>query len=1149
LYTFSFALLGQEDLQIVNRDGHDIIKGELVVKVREEFRTIFLLNDLSKTPLATLIAKFSVSSVTKKFSNIYKPRVDLNRNGYKLVDLSNIYTIKYLENFNEFNASNIFLSTGMFEYVEAQIIPSLLHIPDDPKVGYQYHLSVIDAFSAWDIQKGDTNVIIGIVDTGIDTDHPDLVGRIKKNYNDPIDGVDNDNDGYIDNFIGWDLGDNDNDPETWGHHGNQVTGMAAANTNNGANIAAIGYNIMVLPVKIASSTGSLTGAYDGIVYAADHGADIINCSWGSQNSYSKYGQDVINYATINKGALVVAAAGNNNSTNYFYPASYDNVLSVGGTNAADEKWIQSSSEGSQFNDKIDVVAPSHNVFALWKGGSSGIIGRGTSFASPIVAGLAGLVKSEYPNASPQKIAAIIKSSTDDIYSLGGNSGYLGMLGTGRVNAYKALLPITTPFVSYFNHETDDGFDQNLGQGDTVTLSLELINQLAATSNISVLLRSNDGMSEVLDSISFITTLGSNESKKTGSDFKFVVSGNPSANSNAVFNIEVTDGINVWFDEFIVKVNKDYIDIVINNLDLSFNNYGRIGYTFAGNGLGIKYKGGASLIKEMGVLLGASKSNVLSYEDYELLNFNSATVVTGNADFIVKGELDDSYALNKIGVKIDQIAYAWGGSPNEDYIIYEYIIKNPTSSNMKDIYFGVYGDWDIGNPKDNHADFDATKDLGYVYETGGGYAGIKALRSKKVNYYAFDKSGNNGINIKDGYDDAEEFESMSSGISHVNASGDVSHIVSHGPYDILPGDSIVLGFAIVAGSDLKNLRANAQNAEVMYESLRGINISINNVENISCNGLNNGKIDLDVVSFFDPHTVDWFHDPNENSTSLSGLSAGQYNVSITDNNGISKLVNFNIVEPEVINANLISTINANCNGRKNGSANVEVDGGTGSYYYNWGNPTIPTIESPNLSAGNYELIITDIAGCKDTLDVEIEEPTSLAVKTVWLVNDTLINCEGKASLQTSGGVSPYSYSWNSNLPVSGEYIEGLCSGVYSVVVTDANSCEYEHQVVIEAPKQQVGLGDDSMDDVVKDFKLYPNPADEYLVVEFKSILEDDVLISVVDIDGRLIQIVFGDKVNSQTYKVILNTSKYHVGNYFIRITTNAGASSFQFEVQH
>ena len=1150
LYVFSFALLGREEIQIVNRDGHDVIKGELILKVKEEYRSLFLLDDLSKTPIATLLKKFSVSSITKKFSNIYKPRVELDRNGYKLVDLSNIYSIKYSKDFNEFYVASIFFASGMFEYAEAQIIPSLLHIPDDPKVGSQYHLSVIDAFSAWDIQKGDTNIVVGIVDTGIETDHPDLVGRIKKNYNDPIDGVDNDHDGYIDNFIGWDTGDNDNDPETWGHHGNQVTGMAVANTNNGSNISAIGYNIMVLPVKIANSSGSLSGAYNGIVYAANHGADIINCSWGSQNSYSDYGQDIINYATINKGALVVAAAGNNNSTNYFYPASYDNVLSVGGTNATDEKWVESDIKGSQFNDKVDVVAPSHNVFALWKGGSSGIIGRGTSFASPIVAGLAGLIKSEYPSASPQKIAAIIKSSTDEIYEVGGNSAYIGMLGTGRINAHKALLPITIPFLSYFNHETDDGFDQNLGQGDTVVLSLELINELGTASSISVLLKSNDGMSEVLDSISFITSLGSNESKKTGSDFKFVVSGNPSANSNAVFEIEITDGINVWFDSFIVKVNKDYIDIVQNNLDLSFNNYGRIGYNIEGNGLGIKYKGGTSLIKEMGVLLGVSKSNVLSYEDYELLTLNSATVVSGNADFIVKGEFDDSYAFDKIGVKVDQIAYAWESSPNEDYIIYEYIVKNPTNSDMMGIYFGVYGDWDIGNAQDNYADFDATKDLGYIYEVGGKYAGIKALRSEKVNYYAFDKSGNDGINIKDGYDDSEEFESMSSGVVHVSASGDVSHIVSHGPYDIPSGDSIVLGFAIVAGSDLKSLRANAQSAEVMYDSIRGINISINNIENISCNGSNNGKIDLGVSSFFEPYTVGWFHDPNETSTSLSDLSPGQYNVSITDNNGISKLVNFNIVEPEAINSNLISTINANCYGAGNGSANIEVDGGTGSYYnYNWGTATIPRIENPNLSAGNYELVISDIAGCTDTLEVEIEEPETMSVQTVWLVNDTLISCEGKASLQASGGIGPYSYSWNNNSLFADEYVEGLCRGVYAVIVTDANNCEFEHQVVIEAPEQQGGLGGDTMSDIVKDFKLYPNPADEYLIIEFKSVLEDDLLISILDIDGKLIQIVFGDKVNSQTYKLVLNTTKYHVGNYFIRVTSKVGSSSFQFEVQH
>jgi subtilisin family serine protease len=1143
----SVVLLGQEDKGVTKREGHTVIKGELIVKVKEEFRALFLANDFSQTPIANLFEKFTVSNISKKFTRIHKPRVESNRDGYKLVDLSNVYKIIYTKDFNEFTAAEMFYSSGMFEYSEAQIIPDLLHTPDDPKVGAQYHLSVINAFDAWDIQKGDTNIIVGIVDTGIDTDHPDLIGRIKKNYNDPIDGVDNDNDGFIDNFIGWDTGENDNDPEVWHHHGNQVTGMAVANTNNGANIAAIGYDVMVLPVKIVNGNGYLTGAYDGIVYAADHGADVINCSWGGAVSYSQYSQDIINYATINRGAVVVAAAGNNNSTNYFYPASYDNVLSVGGTNALDEKWIQSGTEGSQYNDKVDVTAPAHNVVGLWKGGGSGMVGRGTSFASPIVSGLAGLVKSEYPNASPQKIAAIIKSSTDDIYGVGGNSAYTGQLGTGRVNAYKALLPITTPFITYFNHKTDDGFDQNLGQGDTVILSLELINQLGATSNLSVLLRSNDGMSEVLDSISFIYTLGSNESKETASDFKFVVSGTSGVNSSSMFEVEITDGTNVWFDNFGVQVNKDYIDIVTNNLCLSFNNHGRIGYTFSGNGLGVDYKGSGSLIKEMGVLLGVSSDNVLSYEDYELLTFDNATVVSGSADFIAKGKLDDSWAFKQIGVKIDQMAYAWRSSPNEDFVIYEYIVKNPTAIPMEGIYLGVYGDWNIGNGNDNYADFDATKDLGYVYEAGGIYAGIKALRSKKVNYYAFDKSGNDGINIKDGYDDAEEFLSMSSGITHITSSGDVAHIVSHGPYTVPPGDSIVVAFAIVAGSDLKHLRAHAQSAEVKYESIRGINIEVNDIENISCNGSNDGKIDIEVSSFFEPYTIDWFHDSTETTSAVTGLSAGNYNVAITDKNGISKLINFNIIEPQVLEANLISTTNVDCKGEKNGSAYVEVNGGTGSYSYDWGNPIIPTIENPQLSEGTYEVIISDMIGCSDTLSVNIEEPDGLSVQTVWLLNDTATNCEGEASLLATGGVSPYLFSWNNNSPISDKDMDGLCGGDYNIVVSDANGCEFEHKIEIVAPEEEGGTN--TIKEVVLDFKLYPNPANEYLVVEFKSIIEGDMLISVVDLNGRLIQKVFADKVGFDNYKVILNSTKYHTGSYFIRMTTHFGASSFQFEIQH
>ena len=292
---------------------------------------------------------------------------------------------------------------------------------------------------------------------------------------------------------------------------------------------------MILPIKIANDAGYLTGAYEGIVYAAEQGVDIINCSWGSVGTYSEYQQDIINYATNNKGALVVAAAGNSNATNYFYPASYDNVISVGGTNQTDEKW-SSTSDGSQYNDKVDLVAPAVDIVSIWKGGGSGFIGRGTSFAAPIVSGVAGLVKAEYPDASPQKIGAILKATTDDIYSVPGNEIYEGKLGTGRVNAYNALQPVIKPYITYVDHQSDDGLDQNLAVGDTVSLTIDLKNHLGATENIAVILKSENSYTTVLDSLSLIRSLGSNEIKATETSFEFVVNASAGLNASAEFNI-------------------------------------------------------------------------------------------------------------------------------------------------------------------------------------------------------------------------------------------------------------------------------------------------------------------------------------------------------------------------------------------------------------------------------------------------------------------------------------------------------------------------------------------------------------------------------------------------------------------------------------
>ena len=140
-----------------------------------------------------------------------------------------------------------------------------MYQPNDPSADSvtQYHLKNIQAYLGWAISKGDTNTVIGIVDTGTDWDHPDLQDNIKHNYADTIDGVDNDNDGYIDNYRGWDLGENDNDPSSsvssFGvHHGTGVSGIAAATTDNSKGVAGVGFKCKFLPVKIFNDNNQLT---------------------------------------------------------------------------------------------------------------------------------------------------------------------------------------------------------------------------------------------------------------------------------------------------------------------------------------------------------------------------------------------------------------------------------------------------------------------------------------------------------------------------------------------------------------------------------------------------------------------------------------------------------------------------------------------------------------------------------------------------------------------------------------------------------------------------------------------------------------------------------------------------------------------------
>src|ERR1700741_2763296 len=170
------------------------------------------------------------------------------------------------------DAIAILMNTGLFVCVEPHYVPRPLYTPNDPDATTkQYYLAQIKAYQAWSVTKGDTNIVVGITDTGFDLDHPDMLNAIKYNYMDPVNGIDDDGDGYIDNYTGFDLADNDNNPTVntnvpngaQPYHGAAVSGIAAARADNSIGVAGIGFNCLYLPIKIAEQgTGDLIAAYE-----------------------------------------------------------------------------------------------------------------------------------------------------------------------------------------------------------------------------------------------------------------------------------------------------------------------------------------------------------------------------------------------------------------------------------------------------------------------------------------------------------------------------------------------------------------------------------------------------------------------------------------------------------------------------------------------------------------------------------------------------------------------------------------------------------------------------------------------------------------------------------------------------------------------
>ncbi len=294
----------------------------------------------------------------------------------------------------------------LVEYAEPNYIIRAVLTPDDPHFSSQWGLAKIGAPQAWDVTTGSSDLVIAVVDSGIDLDHPDLGGKI---------------------ILGYDYINGDWDPDDDFGHGTHVAGIAAAWTNNGKGVAGVswGARLMALKALDAEGYGSYADVASAVTYAADHGAKIINLSLGgNEDSWTLH--DAVIYA-YNAGCVVVAATGNSGGV-VLYPAKYAEALAVAATDSSDV-WAGFSNYGPE----VDVAAPGVSIYSTNLGGGY-TYKAGTSMAAPHVAGLAALIWSAYPSYTNGQVEGRIEMTAVEL----GAPGWDPYYGHGRIDAQAAL---------------------------------------------------------------------------------------------------------------------------------------------------------------------------------------------------------------------------------------------------------------------------------------------------------------------------------------------------------------------------------------------------------------------------------------------------------------------------------------------------------------------------------------------------------------------------------------------------------------------------------------------------------------------------------------------------------------------------------------
>ena len=391
-------------------------------------------------------------------------------------------------------------------YVERNHLRYTDLVPNDPMAGNLWGLNNtgqtggtpdadIDAPEAWDITTGDSNLVVAIIDSGLDMDHEDIAANLWTNPGEiPGNGIDDDGNGYVDDVHGWDFTGNDNNPDddvpACGGHGTHTAGTVGAVGDNGTGVTGVNWNVKLMPLKAARGVLGIfcslpdSATIAAIEYAAANGAMVSNNSYGG-GSYSQAQMDTIRASR----RLFVAAAGNennNNDANPSYPASYplNNIISVLATDHNDAR----ASFSNYGATSVDLGAPGVNILSTLPGDQYDAY-DGTSMASPLVAGVAGLLLADDPSLTPNELRWKLLNSTDNVG--------LPVATGGRVNVHAALT-LPEPAVTI---DVVPLSSTSVSPLDTISYRVSLDNTTGSSQNVdaSVVAVKPDGSELTLES--------------------------------------------------------------------------------------------------------------------------------------------------------------------------------------------------------------------------------------------------------------------------------------------------------------------------------------------------------------------------------------------------------------------------------------------------------------------------------------------------------------------------------------------------------------------------------------------------------------------------------------------------------------------------